>query len=272
MSVKSDPTGVKTPDWFYLIDALRGIALFNMLLFHFGYDYFIIFERQPGWYSMPAVHIWQRFICFTFLFLSGISYHFGHNNLKKGILLNLYGCCITLVTLLFIPSEAVWFGILNCIGCCTLLLCLSEKAGKAIKSKKHRDCRHHFSFALCGFLLSLLFFIVTFSVPDGKIVLPFLAQWKLPSALYRFLPLTILGFPAPGFASSDYFPLIPWFFLFLGGYFFWKLILLFPSFTGIFRFRIPLLSKLGRYSLIIYLFHQPILYLVAALAANISKL
>ena len=272
MPVKSYSTGVKSPDWFYLIDALRGTALLNMLLFHFGYDYFIIFARQPGWYSMPAVHIWQRFICITFLFVSGISYHFGHSNLKKGILLNLYGCCITIVTLLFIPSEAVWFGILNCIGCCTLLLWLLEKAGNVIALKKHRGCRHSVFFALCGFFLFLLFFIITFSVPDGKIVIPFLAQRKLPSSLYHVLPLTILGFPIPGFSSSDYFPLIPWFFLFLCGYFFWKLVLLFPAFTGIFRLRIPILSKLGRYSLIIYLLHQPILYLATALIVNISKL
>ena len=67
----------------------------------------------------------------------------------------------------------------------------------------------------------------------------------------------------PSFFSSDYFPLIPWLFLFICGWFFWRFIKE-HEWDGVFRFNIPVLSFIGRYSLIIYMAHQPILYLICA--------
>ena len=37
--------------------------------------------------------------------------------------------------------------------------------------------------------------------------------------------MMVLGFPYDSFYSTDYFPLIPWIFLFFSGYYTWKLIL-----------------------------------------------
>ena len=74
-----------------------------------------------------------------------------------------------------------------------------------------------------------------------------------------------LGFTAPGFYSADYFPLFPWLFLFLvgtalGG---WCLEhreskILTASLPGA-------LTWPGRYSLLIYVLHQPVLYGVSYL-------
>lgn len=36
---------------FYLIDGIRGLAIVNMVLFHFLYDVFILYGRQPDWYA-----------------------------------------------------------------------------------------------------------------------------------------------------------------------------------------------------------------------------
>ena len=36
---------------FYLIDGIRGLAIVNMVLFHFLYDVFILYGHQPDWYA-----------------------------------------------------------------------------------------------------------------------------------------------------------------------------------------------------------------------------
>lgn len=245
--------------WYNLIDGIRGLALLNMLFFHFFYDVYIIFGQNPVWYSQPLVHIWQQYICMSFLFVSGISWHFSHNNLRRGILLNLYGLAITVITLLFLPSQAVWFGILNCIGCATLLL---------LPLKRFLTGKN----AAAGLILSLLLFLLTYQVADGYVGIGPLRLW-IPERLYHFRPMTILGLPYPGFCSSDYFPLLPWFFLFLAGYWFWELISRYQAALSFFRIRIPLLSRLGKKTVWIYLLHQPLLYGAAYLlieAAGIS--
>jgi uncharacterized membrane protein len=68
------------------------------------------------------------------------------------------------------------------------------------------------------------------------------------------------GFLYPGFSSADYFPLLPWLFLFLFGA--W----LGGRVTGgggpdWLRVKVPpALTWPGRHSLLLYLVHQPILY------------
>ena len=68
-----------------------------------------------------------------------------------------------------------------------------------------------------------------------------------------------LGFPFPGFRSTDYFSLVPWLFLFLTGYFLFRL-------TGQRLAAAPDLGRcvpleaLGRRSLLVYMLHQPVLY------------
>lgn len=81
----------------------------------------------------------------------------------------------------------------------------------------------------------------------------------LPTWLYRSLATAFLGFPPADFASTDYFSLAPWFFLFLAGYFanrLWRDRRRIPMGGS----RVPALSALGRYSLPVYLLHQPVVY------------
>ena len=80
--------------------------------------------------------------------------------------------------------------------------------------------------------------------------------WVLPKILYVGGLATVLGFPAPGFYSSDYFPIFPWFFLYLTGLFAGRMILSRPP--AILERRVPGLSWVGRHSLLIYLLHQPV--------------
>lgn len=56
---------------YYFVDGIRGIAIINMVIFHFLYDIYIVYKKYPIWYSLPAIHIWQQMICWTFIFISG---------------------------------------------------------------------------------------------------------------------------------------------------------------------------------------------------------
>ena len=114
-----------------------------------------------------------------------------------------------------------------------------------------------------------------------------LPRWLYVNPLSSFT--TYLGFAEPGFVSSDYFPLIPWFFLFLCGYFggvLWKQrgagavqtapeqlapgqstvgqaeSAAQPSMKSAIEKSLPVrcLRFLGRHSLLIYMLHQPIIY------------
>ncbi|MBQ6928560.1 MAG: DUF1624 domain-containing protein [Oscillospiraceae bacterium] len=231
---------------YHLIDALRGLALANMVAMHFLYDVNVVYGREPDWYLRPGVRLWQQCICWSFILIAGFSFHFGRrNNLRRGLLLNVCGLVITAVTLLVLPSEAIWFGILNFMGCAILLTMALEKGLK--------KCRPGIGLAVC-----FLLFLILRRVDSGVIGLgPW--QWRLPAGLYRFRILAPLGFPDPGFRSSDYFPMLPWYLLFLCGWFLFRLFERAPRIKRLAETKIPVLSALGRRTVWVYMLHQPVL-------------
>ena len=237
---------------YSLIDALRGFALVNMLGYHFLYDVNVVFGREPDWYLRPEAQLWQRFICWSFILIAGFSFHWGRrHSLRRGLVLNACGLAITAVTLLAVPSEAVYFGILNFMGCAVLLTAALEKPLEKLPPAP--------ALALC-FLLFLLLRRV-----DGGVLCLGSRTLCLPEDLYRFRVLAPLGFPDPLFTSSDYFPMLPWYLLFLCG---WNLERLFRRSEGLRRAarrHIPLLSPLGRHTLWVYLLHQPVFMGLCAL-------
>ena len=60
----------------WLPDALRGLALLNMLAYHAMYDWVYVFAHASSWYDIwsPGCHVWQQYICWSFILLSGFSY------------------------------------------------------------------------------------------------------------------------------------------------------------------------------------------------------
>ena len=231
---------------YHLIDALRGLALLNMLGMHFLYDVNVIYGREPRWYLRPGVQLWQQYICWSFILIAGFSFHWGRkNNLRRGVLLNVCGLVITAVTLIVMPEEAIWFGILNFMGCAVLLTIPLEGA-------LHK-CRPAAGLAVCFALFVLLRYIDSGVIGIGPWI------WRLPESLYRFRALAPLGFPDAGFRSSDYFPMLPWYLLFLCGWFPGKLFQARPDWQRIARTKVPVLSALGRRTLWVYMLHQPVL-------------
>ncbi len=228
----------------HLIDAVRGAAVLSMVVFHFCYDVFIVLGRDPGWYERRPVFLWQQSICWTFLLVSGYVWRWGRRGAwKRGLLLNLCGVLVTAVTLLTVPEETVWFGVLTFLGCATLLLIPLEKPLDRLPP-------------LAGFLLSALLFAVFRPLAAGRIGLGPLC-FTVPAAWYTPL-LTPLGLPYPGFRSGDYFPLLPWFFLYLAGFYLAPLLRGISVWRELAVKRIEPLGWIGRRSLWIYLLHQPL--------------
>ena len=236
-----------------LIDTIRGIAIISMMIFHFCYDVFMVYGRDPSWYSQPAVHIWQQSICWTFILVSGFVWSWGRiGNLKRGIMLNVWGLVISGVTVLAMPAEAVWFGILNCIGCAVLLMIPMEPVLRRIP-------------AAIGLVAAFALFVMFKDVQLGYLGVPGVFRLELPDWLYDCRVLTPFGFPFPGFRSSDYFPILPWLFLYTCGYFLNRLVMAIRPLQSVARHGLAPLSTVGRYSIWIYLIHQPVCMLICML-------
>lgn len=235
---------------YYLIDGIRGCTLVSMVVFHALYDVFMTFGRDPRWYSRPAVHFWQQTICWSFILVSGFVWTWGReSNLRRGVKLNLFGLGISLVTWLVVPEFAVWFGIMNFFGCAVLLMFPAEKLARRIDP-------------LVGIALSLLLFFFLRNISYGFVGFGELWRVALPVKLYECKLLMPLGLPWPEFFSSDYFPILPWFFLYLCGYFCGELFKKHRAWQDAARTKIPLLSYIGSKTLWVYLIHQPVCYFV----------
>lgn len=236
-----------------LIDSIRGLAIVNMVIFHFLYDIFIVYGQNPKWYGLYPIHIWQQAICWTFFFISGFVWKWGEKgNLHRGLLFNLYGALISLVTWVVIPSEAIWFGILSFMGCAVLLLIPLQKYLQKVPTA-------------CGMGLSLLLFAIFKNVQNGFLGIGGIELIRLPQWLYSIKILTPFGFPFPGFVSNDYFPILPWIFIYLFGYFFCRFFVRSSWLQKFCRCKVPFLTVIGQKSIWIYLLHQPLSMLICIL-------
>ena len=104
------------------LDALRGLTLVSMIAYHACWDLVYLFHADWDWYRGTGAYIWQQSICWTFILLSGFCFSLGRRPLRRG--LTVFGCgwVVTLVTVLFMPEEQIWFGVLTLIGSCMLLM------------------------------------------------------------------------------------------------------------------------------------------------------
>lgn len=229
-----------------LIDELRGFILLLMLFYHAVYDLVAIFGADIPWFYSFWGDALQKYIASHFVVISGLSCRLSRNNLKRGLAAFLLAMAMTAVTLIVMPEQRVLFGVLHMLAVCMVLFALLRPLLDRIPTA-------------LGAPLFVGIFILTSYVPRGWLGFPpFITA--LPLSLYQSKWLFWLGFPNAGFFSSDYFPLIPWLFLFLAG-----------TFLGVYAkkgqfpkaaypTRIPWLAAIGRHTLIIYLLHQPITY------------
>lgn len=240
-----------------LLDTVRGVCILSMVAYHGMYDLVDIFGLPSAWYTGLPGYIWQQSICWTFILLSGLCWQLSRRHVKRGLLLVGCGAAITLITWLVMPSQRILYGVLNLLGLSALLLIPLDKVFRKIP-------------AWAGLVGALLLFALTKNVSRGSLGFEGLVLCRLPRWLYATDLLAVVGFPSPSFWSTDYFPLLPWFFLFCAGYFLWSLLDKSPRAKELLRPGLRPLSFLGRHSLAIYLIHQPALMAVFTVLGRIA--
>lgn len=223
------------------LDALRGLCILGVVAVHLIYDlvdlYGIVKWDYPAWFSF--IKDWGGII---FILLSGICVTLGSHSVRRGIIVFACGMICTAVTfymtkLDFDPSIIIYFGVLHCLGVCMILWPTYKNMpwwGLLL---------HGLALAALGLYLDKL--IMGFELSTTN-------RYLMPLGLYW-----------RGFASSDYFPLLPHlgFFLMgatLGKTLYKKKTSLMPRVSG----KNPIIRALcfcGKQSLWIYLLHQPIL-------------
>lgn len=222
---------------FWEIDALRGFAIINMIIFNYSFalSYLGIISLDLGIEYAVA-------IASTFIFLSGISMTLMKNRtfkrfLARGLSIFSWGLLITLVTFFAFPEAFIVFGILHFIGISIILGYFFLK------------------FENLNLVLGGLLFIFGLYIQNFRLSFPWLL-W--------------LGLTPQGFYTFDYFPLLPWFGVTLVGIYFGNVYYRNRKRSFDIKDRsnnpiVRLLSFLGRNSLKIYLLHQPLLIIILLL-------
>ena len=231
---------------FWEIDFARGAAVVGMVLFNWlfalGFFGLIAFDASQGFWWAFA-----RLVGGAFVLISGVAFSlrlgkmdFRRKAVAAGLKLFALGLGITVATALFVGRGTVVFGILHFLGVAWILAIAFAGRSWAWLSAAGA------AVVAAGVLLSSL----SFSFP-----------WLL-----------WLGFVPRGFYSLDFFPLLPWFGVFLLGMALGKK---FYGCTGVAAASEPFYAKplvfLGRHSLFVYLAHQPLL-IALLYAAGFSPL
>lgn len=218
-----------------LLDGWRGLACLLMIVYHLLFDFYMF-----GWvgrsfiFGTPMV-IFERFIAYSYILCAGISAHYTHSNLRRGLITA--GAGVLVIIASFIVDAPILFGVLQFLSAAMILYALIGRWTEKVPEK------------IAPFLW-LGLFILTKLWTENTLVQ---VKW-----------LFWLGFKYSGFVSYDYFPILPYIFLFLLGA--WlgrqlkKLQERSPD-SPLLTAQAPrVLTWPGRHSLWIYLLHQPILY------------
>ncbi len=236
---------------FWEIDFLRGIAIIMMIIFHLIFD-LVYFDKYNFNLNSGFLPYFARVTAIIFIFLVGISLTLSFSRaekkqktkkklyvkyLKRGLMIFSWGLIITLMTWIFLREEFIMFGVLHFIGISIIL------AYPFLKLK------------FWNLLIGILFISLGMC---------------LRNFTFDFSWLVWLGFKPHYFHTIDYFPIFPWFGIILFGLFFGNL--LYSDHARRFKIRdlsafsfIRFFCFLGRYSLLVYLIHQPILIMLIRL-------
>ena len=214
-------------DW---LDLWRSLAVLTMVVFHAMWDLEQFSVLPPGTMETPLADVIRYCGGGSFILISGMLALRSEKTLRRGFFLFALGIVVALAATII--GQPVRFGILQLLGLCMMLCAV-------LRERLQR---------------------MTGTAFAGLLALLFAGSWLLTSGItvpWRFL--YPLGLRSADFYSADYWPLLPWAFLYLLGTQLGAALL--HDGAGERRSRIPrLLTFPGRYSLIIYLVHQPLLY------------
>ena len=217
-----------------LLDAIRGAALYYMLYYHFIYD-LALFGLVSWDFVYSGVMLALEVISASaFILLAGFSCRLSRNNLKRGIMVFLCGLLVSVGS--GIAGVTIRFGVLQLLGSSMVLYAIF---GKYIERLPRPVVP----------IISIPMFCWGFYVYRNVRVS---VEWLYP-----------IGLKGYGFASADYFPLFPWFFMFIMGAWLSKVLLGGEHKAWMDRSWPKALTVPGRHTLIVYMVHQIPLYAIA---------
>ncbi len=266
-----------------------------MVIYHILWDVSDAFGVEFGFLSTIPGEIWHHGIGFGFIALSGFCWSLGTRHFKRGITVLLAGELVSLVTLLIMPDFPVHFGVLTLIGSCMLVMIALDKVYSGTVEKIGQPAHSSQSSSQTIYLKNAPFSIqntVTQNVVNTLLLIISLVLFgglfdaqtglffgmELPKSWFVNSFTAYLGFPAQDFISSDYYPLIPWIFVFLSGYLAYKI--LSKNYENRVMENLEPKSKsicgkslewMGRYSLEIYLIHQVVIFGLVQAAYYVIK-
>lgn len=221
---------------YHALDALRGLSILLMIAHHFAID-LTAYGMVPDWLlDNVIIDVAQPFFASCFIALSGASSRFSHSNVRRGVKILICAALVTLATWGMTQVSGmqvtVVFGILHFLGVASLLYHVLEPLLDRVWQP--------------GITWFVLFLAARFFFPrQGAVPI-----WMAPLGVY------------PGaFRSADYYPLLPWIFMYFFGVWVADQVRdnrLAPAF---YRFRCKPLEAVSRHSLWIYLLHQPLIML-----------
>lgn len=233
-----------------MIDTLRGVALLAMASYHFTWDLEFFGYLDPGTATQGLWKLYARSIASSFLFLAGISLVLAHfpnirwrSFWKRFAIVAGAAAAISLATLIALPNEWIFFGILHGIAAASLVGLAFVRLPPLVS----------------GGTAAL---IVALMVIDG-----YVAPGSLRSAVFDPKYLAWLGFAQTPPRSNDFVPLFPWLAALLAGVFVARLAIRHQWLAALSRVQTQpnLLTRAGRHSLLIYLLHQPVLIAIVYL-------
>lgn len=235
----------------YMLDEIRGFAIICMIIHHSFLDVGDVLGLEWGYKVFNALCIVQPLFWIAFIVISGICSRLSRNTVKRGIIVEAFALVITLVTALIMPllgftGAEIWFGILHCLGICMIVTGLIMPIIKKLNYK-------------IGAFACAVLFAFTYGIDGSKRSLCF-GLIHLPDSLYKYNIFAPLGFFNEHFSSADYFPIIPWIFVFIFGAFIGELAVEEKLPEAMYAKHSRFLSFVGKNSLWVYIAHQPVIY------------
>ena len=247
---------LQTAARYRLLDELRGLDLISMMLYHGMWDVVFLFGVAQKWYTGRPGFVWQQSICWVFPPAFGLLPAAGASSVPAGSR-RLRGRGAGHSRHPALPARGR--GVVRGADSAGLVHAPHRRAGPAAAPRPARRGRGRQRPAVLGTYPTMNGF---WNLPGGRLA--------LPQALYASYTTAYLGFMPKSFFSTDYFPLLPWLFLFWAGYFLHHLVGR-GRLAPLRRSVCPPLGWMGRHSLVLYLLHQPVILGVLTVAFRLVR-
>jgi uncharacterized membrane protein len=233
-------------------DVVRGFSVLSMVLFHLSYDLHYLYGMELAWFVPPWRDLWRCSISWAFLCVAGCMCLYARDGLRRGLRYLAVALAVYLATSVVAVDEPISFGIIFCMGACTIVEWVLRRSGMAPQG-------------WCSAVLLAVAFLLCQHLAAGYVGLgPY--RLLLPPGIYANALTAAIGLPYPGFTSGDYYPLFPYLLLYLAAAAVGSCVVEkgWPDWFE--QLSCPPLAWLGRHALPVYVLHQPILLLALSLA------